>query len=601
MAHGARPREATIEARSPWAACRPLLMWVGLFSFCANLLMLAVPLYTLQIFDRVLTSRSTETLAMLTLIVVGALAVFGILEAVRSRILVRVSNWFQNTLSPVLFARAVEVAPLHPGSAADGLRDLSTLRGFLSGPGVVHLFDVPWVPIYVGVIVLIHPLLGAVAALGAVALGAMALFSELATRRALGAANAGYAAMLARADGHVRRAEAVGAMGMLPQLVADWQRQNRDVLRDHAAASDRAGLCASITRFLRPTLQVAILGVGAYLVLQRALTPGAMIAASIILSRALAPVEQMVGTWKAFVAARAANRRLNERLAAPMPVRSSTRMPDPEGRVDVERATVTAPGGLVPVLRHVQFSLAPGESLGVIGPSAAGKSSLARLLVGLWPATSGQARLDGVDLFTWDRADLGRHVGYLPQDVDLLDGPVRQVIARMDPGAEDAAVIAAAKLAGAHEMVLRLPLGYDTVIGRDRHQLSGGQRQRLGLARAFYGNPRLLVLDEPNANLDAEGERALIDALEQARALGITAIIIAHRPSVLVHVDKLLILRDGRMEMYGPRAEIMAQVAPQRSAAAGQRTAGAGVIGTAMNVASFQPKRAPGPAAEDAP
>ncbi|HET8727506.1 MAG TPA: ABC transporter transmembrane domain-containing protein, partial [Alphaproteobacteria bacterium] len=358
----ANRREPAAARRHVWAACRPTLLAVGLFSFFANLLMLTVPLYMLQLFDRVLTSRSRETLIMLTVGAAGALIVLGLIEAVRSRILVRISVWLERTMSPAILSRAVEAAASGGRTGrVQGLRDLSTLRGFLTGPGIFHLFDAPWVPLYIAVIFLLHPWLGWIALAGAILLFLMALLSEAVTRKPVNAAGARHVRMLGRADSHAGNAEAIEAMGMLPALVAEWAAEGAETVRLHQKASDRAGLLAATTKVLRLALQIAILAVGVHLAIAREITPGAMIAASIVLSRALAPVEQMIGTWKSFVAARTANRRIAQALAPPATGRGTTRLPVPEGRIDVEHATVIPPGGVTPVLQRIHFGLLPGE------------------------------------------------------------------------------------------------------------------------------------------------------------------------------------------------------------------------------------------------
>ena len=550
-----------------YRACRSAILVVAFFSLFVNVLMLVIPLYMLQVYDRVLASRSEETLAMLTVAALGALVVLGVLEGVRSRILVRVGAWLERALAPELLGQAVRSAlSAARATGAQGLRDLAAVRGFLGGAGIFHLFDAPWVPLYLGVIYLLHPLLGTTALIGGLVLFAVAGLNEWITRRPLGSAGKLSNELYRRAEARMRNAEVIEAMGMLPAVTADWQRENEQVIRLQSAASDRAGTLAALTRFLRLGVQVGILGLGALLAIHQEITAGAMIAASILLARALAPVEQAIGTWRGFVNARAAWDRIRQSLDAATLERGSTTLPVPTGIIDVENATVVAPGREAPVLRNVSFHLDAGETLGVIGPSAAGKTSLARLLVGIWPAQSGKARLDGADVFTWQREDLGRHIGYLPQDVELFDGTVKQNIARMGE-ARDEDVIMAARLAGVHEIILGLPLGYDTLIGEGGIKPSGGQRQRLALARAFYGRPRLLVLDEPNANLDSDGEEALMRALAQARQSRVTTVIIAHRIRVLAATDRILLLRDGRAELFGEREAVLARLTGKPAAA----------------------------------
>jgi len=550
-----------IDARHVLRACTKSFAAIGGFSLFLNLLMLSVPLYSLQLFDRVLTSQNVATLALLSIAVAIALLLFGFLEVMRSHVMVRISIWIDRVLGPELLACGIRNAPLiNHKDSLQTLRDLSALRGFVSGAGVFHLFDSPWVPIYVVVIFFMNPFLGFIALFGAIILGTLAWINELATRKALANANRLAIKVQNNAESHARNAEVIEAMGMLPRLVEQWRKQSAQVLAMQSIASDRAGLLAGLTKALRFAIQVAIMGVGVSLAIQQKITPGVMIAASIMLGRALAPVEQLIGTWKGFVAAREAYKRIHLRLSLPISERSATQLPTPEGEISVERVTFVPPGSEVPSLQGVSFRLEPGEILGVIGPSAAGKSSLARLLVGVWEPRMGHIRLDGADIYQWERENFGKHVGYVPQDVELFSGTVKQNIARMAPDLVDADVIAAAQLAESHNMILRLPHGYDTQIGESGMSLSAGQRQRVALSRAFYGDIKLLVLDEPNANLDTAGDRALMNAMRHAKQRGITTIIIAHRPSILAEVDKLLVLNEGKVALFGPRAEVMAKL-----------------------------------------
>jgi PrtD family type I secretion system ABC transporter len=563
-----------------------VLLAVAVFGFVANALLLAIPLYTLQVFDRVLTSRSVETLAMLTLLALGALAVFGALDALRARTLVRVACWTRRACGPRILARAVEEAALRPGPApGEALRDLARVRGFLCGPPVVHLLDLPWVPLHLGVVALIHPLLGAVAAAGALLVLLAAAAGELAARRTRGEAADAEVRLAAYADARLRDAEALRAMGMVPAAAAAWARDAAAQAELHRRGADRADLAASAARTLRLSVQVAVVGVGAWLAVRLALTPGAMIAASIVVARALVPVEQMAGAWRAAVEAARADRRLAPRLAVPPVTRGRASAAPPRGRLEVEDATLAAPGGAGPaVLRAVRFDAAPGERIGVIGPSGAGKSALARLLVGLREPSSGAVRLDGLDLRAADPAELGRHVGYLPQECPPPEGPVRRYVARLGEHPDDAAVEEAARLAGAHDAVLRLPRGYDTQLGPGGVPVPAGLARRLALARAFHGRPRLLVLDEPLAHLDGDAERAVLTGLRAARGWGATAIVLGHRAAASGLADRLVLLRDGRVRAFGPRDEVLALLAGERPAAAaaadasGPRPTAAGVV-----------------------
>lgn len=530
------------------------------FSIAINLLMLVSPLYMMQVYDRVLTSRSLPTLVALTGLALALLAVMAALEFVRSRIMVRISAWLDAALNRPMFEAAFRdrVAGAS-GSAAQPLRDLDSVRTFLTGPALLAVLDAPWTPLFILVIFLLHPLLGFVATGGALLLFALALVTELATRDSLTKATRASHAADGFAEASLRNTEAVHAMGMLPGLFDRWTGFREAAVEQQQAASERAGAISSLTKFVRPALQVGMLAAGAYLAVQQIITPGAMIASSIILGRALAPVEAAIGSWRSLVLGRAAYRRLSATLRRHPVLPPSLELPPPKGRLAVEALHAAAPGQTKPILRAVTFSLEAGEMLGVIGPSGAGKSSLARVLGGAWLPLAGNVRLDGADLVRWPREAVGPYIGYLPQDVELFDGSVGDNIARF--GALDAGkVVAAAQAAGAHDMILRLPAGYDTSLGEAGQLLSGGQRQRIGLARALYGDPRLLVLDEPNANLDAEGEEALVAALAVLKANGRTVIVIAHRPSLLANADRVLVLRNGTVEHFGPRQEVMAKL-----------------------------------------
>ena len=540
------------------AACRRVWIGVGLFSACLNMLMLSVPLYMMQLYDRVLSTRNVDTLLVLTAMVAAALVVLGLLDALRGRIMARVGGWLDRELGgPVLSGAVADALRAGGGVSAQGLRDLATVRGYLGGPGVMPLFDSPWAPVFLVIIFLIHPLLGWIALGGAVALFVCAVLNDLATRKKLAEASGVSARALNAADAAIRNADAIAAMGMLPNLVRRWQETGARGRLLLATATDASGSISAFAKVTRFGLQVAMLGVGAYLVILQEMTPGAMIAAAIILGRGLAPLEQLINSWRFFTGARTAYRRLKE-LAdrATGGAGGTTTLPRPVGRVDVEQVSYVPPGVREPVIRQASFHLDGGEVLGVVGPSGAGKTTLVRLIVGSLPPTAGHVRLDGADVRVWPDEDRGRYVGYLPQNVELFAGTVRDNIARLgEAGDED--VVAAAKLAGAHEMILRLPGGYDTLIGPGGVPISGGQHQRIGLARAVFGNPALLVLDEPNAHLDAEGEQALVEAVVGMREKGGTIILIAQRAGIMVQVDKMLVLQAGTVTGFGPREEVL--------------------------------------------
>jgi PrtD family type I secretion system ABC transporter len=560
------------------AGARSAFVLVGLFSLFINLAMLIAPLYMLQVYDRVLTAMSRDTLVMLSLLAGGLLLLNTFVDVARSRLLVRIGSRLDAQLNRPLFETVLRHRlqgaqdPLGPNpatldSASQSLRDLATLRTFLTGAGILALFDAPWTPIYIGLIYLFHPLLGSIALAGAVVILALAIGSEIAARGPLRVSGIASRRSNDFVDSVARNAEAVHAMGMVGNLQRRWRADHEAGVAWQAAASDRVGLINAVAKFVRMGLQVAILGVGAWLVIDQVITGGVMVAASIIMGRALAPVQAAIGGWRGVIEARSARQRLKRTLAVRRDDAAHIKLPTPEGKLFVEDVILRLPGVAEPVLRHIGFTLQPGESLGLIGPSGAGKSSLARLLVGIWRPSYGTVRLDGAEIAAWPKEDVGPSLGYMPQEVELLDGTVGENIARFgEPESEK--VVKAAKLAGTHDLILNLPDGYETRIGGGGCVLSRGQRQRIALARAMYGDPRLIVLDEPNASLDFEGESALRRALLQMQAQGATLVVISHKPSLLASVDKLLVLKDGRVDRFGPRDEITAAmpapVAPAR-------------------------------------
>lgn len=548
------------EIRAALEESRGAFLIVGGFSLFINLMMLTVPIYMLQVYDRVLTSRSEDTLIMLTVLALGLLALSAVVEAARQRLLVRVGVRLQDRLGSVVFDKLL-LGRATTGAELGGqpLRDLETLRGFLTGQGLLAFFDAPWTPIYLALIFLLHPYLGILACAGALVLFGIALWGEIRTRSVLGRAAQSSGAAYNFVEAAARNSEAIRAMGMLSNLRRRWQRHDREGSEWQALASDRAGTLNALAKFIRPSLQIGILGLGAFLAIEQIISPGVMIAASIIMGRALAPVEMAIGSWRNFIGARAARRRLGELLQDPVPAVQRLALPRPKGELRVEELYVRPPGAEKPVVRRVSFALEAGMALGVIGPSAAGKSTLARALVGVWLPLSGHVRLDGAEISDWDPEDIGNHLGYVPQDVELFAGTVAENIARFGDIDSDE-VVAAATAADAHRMILKLPQGYETELGEGASILSGGQRQRLALARALYRKPAFVVLDEPNSNLDAEGEAALRQTLVTLKEWETTVIIVSHRPSVLATVDKLLVLADGQIEMFGTRDEVMSKL-----------------------------------------
>ena len=553
--------------------CKGGFISVGFFSLFINFLMLVPAFYMLQVYDRVIATGSHSTLLMLTLILTLLLATMGGLEWVRSRIMVRLSTRLDLILGPRLYEASFKQALASGGmqASAQPLSDLTGLRQFITGNGLFAFFDAPWLPIYLAVMFLFHPWFGWFAVGCALVLVALAYLNEHLTNAALLEANKQNLTATAFTQKNLRNAEVVDSMGMLGMLRERWQAMNHQVLALQGVASDRGGSIAALSKTFRLLVQSLILGLGAYLAIEQEITPGLMIAGSILLGRALAPIDQMIGAWKGFSAARGQYARLDALLkqVAAEPERMS--LPVPCGEVSAENLVVVPPGAQKPVLAGLNFHVAAGDAVGIIGPSASGKSTLARALLGIWPAAQGKVRLDGADVFAWNREELGQHVGYLPQDVELFEGSINENIARFGP-VDPVAVVEAARLAGVHELILRLPQGYDTVIGATGGGLSGGQRQRIGLARAVYRRPRLIVLDEPNSNLDDVGERALSEAIAKLRQAGCTLFVITHRTSVLNVLDKLMVLREGALAMFGPRDKVLAELnKAQQSAVAAIR------------------------------
>lgn len=536
---------------------------VGIFSIFFNLLVLTLPLYMLSVFTRVLTSKSQETLMLLTIAALSALFIQALLDMIRSRIMGRIGMALDASLTPHVLEAVVRNAAGSGDRDTQPLRDVGEVRGFLSGSSVFTLFDAPFAPFYVAVIFLLHPLLGSVALIGALVLFAIAVFNELSSRKPVEAIVESHYKTQARVDEFVRNADAIEAMGMMPTAVKRWRGQSRSGMAAMSHAMDRGSAATSLAKFVRFSLQIGLFGAGAYLYTENAIQAGSIIAASILMGRALAPVESAIGTWKSVVNAKAAYKRLEALLTSDRFLKQSDRttLPRPSGRIELERVVVMPLRSERLILKGVSLKLNAGQFLGVIGPSGAGKTTLAKVLVGLiTPRGGAGARIDGAELSAWHPDDLGKYIGYLPQDIQLFPGTVRENIARMAPDSDSDDVVKAAKLAGVHEMILGLPQGYDSDIGDGGRFLSAGQRQHIGLARAFYGDPVLLVLDEPNSNLDAVSESALSEALAAAKERGITIVVVTHRPSVLKASDQLLLLKDGVVEMYGPSAEVMARM-----------------------------------------
>jgi PrtD family type I secretion system ABC transporter len=537
---------------------RPGLLAAGGLSIFINLLVFVSPLYTMQIYDRVLTSRNAMTLLLLSLIALALFVSYAALEHFRSRVLVQTGIRFDQLLAGEAFETALAQSLSTSSSHhVQLLRDVDTLREVLSGGVITSLMDVPWTPIFLAMCFLLHPLIGLVALIGALVILTLAFLNERATKAPLIAASLKNLHALDRLTSSLRNAEAIRALGMGPAVRTAWAGMHGQALEQSARAGERGGTLLAISKFLRMAIQVAIMGVGAYLAIQQEISGGVLFAASLIMGRALAPVEAAVSQWKALVAARTSLSRLDHALRTRTTEGRPTQLPPLAGEISVEALTVIVPGSQLPAVADVSFGLAPGEVVAVVGQSGSGKSSLARALVGAWSAARGCVRIDGNDIRHFDPNYLGQSLGYLPQDVELFAGTVRDNIARFRHDASDEAVVEAAQLASAHAMIQRLPKGYDTLIGDNGAGLSGGQRQRIGLARALFGKPVLVVLDEPNANLDGDGDRALADAIQKLRKQHVTIVIINHRPNLLSLVDKIIFMHDGRIGRVGTRDELL--------------------------------------------
>jgi ATP-binding cassette subfamily C protein PrsD len=568
MATSPFPGQATPDSPvlAAFKACRPAFVGVAVFSAFINLLSLTGSIFMLQVYDRVLPSKSAETLLGLAVIMLAAYLLQGVLEAFRTRMLARVGAKFDQHLSARVYntLTTFSIFGVRSGVTTQGVRDLDQVRTFLSGMGPTALLDMPWIPFFFGFCFLLHPWIGVLVLFGGTAIVSLTLLTELWTRQPAKASTISGAARHTIVEMTLRNAESLRAMGMDRTFGERFAAANSRFVDDGLAATDVSGTIGAAAKVFRAILQSAVLALGAYLVITNRMSPGGMIAASILTSRALAPVELAVAYWKAFIAARQSYERLGKTLTFMTVHVERLPLPKPEKSLAVTDLAVSAPGQQRPIIQGISFQLNAGQGLGIIGPSASGKSTLARALIGVWSPLRGTIRLDGAALDHWEPADLGRHIGYLPQDVELFDGTVAENIARFERDYEADDVIQAAREAGAHEMILNLPNGYDTKIGSGGAALSGGQRQRIGLARALYGKPFLVVLDEPNSNLDSEGEDALVGALQSVRGWGGIAIIVTHRPTALAGVDQVAFMANGQIRAIGRRDEVLQAVLRQK-------------------------------------
>ena len=550
------------------AVCRPAFIATAIMSVFINLAMLSLPLYSIQVNDRVIASRNASTLLMLSLIVLVFLVLYAALEYVRSGLQLKASILFDEHLRTSLFdcLLRAETAGV-PVSGVQILRDADTVRDGIASGVIGTLCDVPWIPIFVGLCFLLHPVLGFVALAGAIILFALALLTEKITKSGMLEAGRLSSEASSFAASVLKNGEAVRGLGMGNTVRDRWGVTQAAAVATMASTSERSAAMMAVTKFVRMLVQTGLMGAGAYLAIDQQISPGVMMASSILMGRALAPVEQLVGKWRQLLKIRQSYARLGQLFTALPAQAEQTRLPTPVGKLDVENIVVLPPSGGRPVVKGVSFSIEPGQVVAIVGASGSGKSSLARAIAGVWPVMQGNVRIDGASYRQWDPTQLGKHIGYLPQSVELFAGTIKQNIARL-AAVEDAVVVAAAKAAGAHDLILRLPNGYDTQIGEAGTALSGGTRQRIGLARALFGDPRLIVLDEPNANLDEEGERALAKAISHMKAAGRSVVIVSHRPSILTHVDQILVMSFGLTLAFGPRDTVIANMRGQRVAVA---------------------------------
>lgn len=552
------PKNEITEALSKF---KGVFYTIACFTACVNILMLVPSIYMLEVYDRVLASRNETTLYMLSLMVLGLFALISVLEYIRSMVVIRIGAKMDTFLNNRVYTAAFEQNLRSTGvNAGQALNDLTTIRQFVTGNGMFAFFDAPWFPIYLLVIFVFNFWMGLFALVSVILLVALAWLNEVVSRKPLALANSTAIRSSNLATNNLRNAEVIEAMGMLPNMRKRWYAEHVKFLKLQAEASQKASRVSSITKFVQVSVQSLILGVGALLVIMGDVTSGMMIAGSILLGRALGPVQQIIGVWRQWSSVVSAYHRLQKLLADNPPRIAGMELPKPEGHLSVEGVTAAPPMVQVAVLKSVSFQINAGDCLGVIGPSGSGKSTLARLLVGVWRAAVGKVRLDGADVFLWDKDELGPHIGYLPQDIELFAGTISENIARFGDVDSDQVVVAA-KLAGVHELILRMPEGYDTPIGDGGLGLSGGEKQRIGLARALYGDPSLIVLDEPNSNLDDIGEIALTQAIIRLRQLHKTVILISHRPSIIRETNKLLVLRDGMVSAFGPTDQVLKDLA----------------------------------------
>jgi PrtD family type I secretion system ABC transporter len=541
---------------------RGIVLYLFLISGLINILALTGSLYMMQIYDRALTSGSIPTLVLLSALAIGLYLFQGAFDVIRSQVLVRIGSRLDRKIAPMAHRVAIDM-PRFGFSTSEALergRDVDTVRGFLGGQGPSALFDLPWMPLYLAFVYFLHPLLGAMTLGGAFVLTVLTVISEILTKRLHASTRSAAIARNTIADSNARNADILKAMGFAARAVHRFNEANEEHLKLQSKANDIGGTISAFSRVFRMILQSALLGLGAYLTIKGELSAGAIIACSVTSARALAPVDLAIGNWKSFVAARMALRRLRDTVVALTAAEQPMQLPAPTTSLSVDKITIAVPGSGQVILSDISFELQRGQALGIIGPSAGGKTTMVRALTGIWPVLRGHVRLDGADLAHWREDEIGRHIGYLPQEVSLMDATIEENISRLEPEPDYQKVIEAARAAGVHEMILKMPEGYGTKLGPQGAALSAGQRQRVALARALYGNPFIVIMDEPNSNLDGEGELALTQAIEGIRARGGIAIVIAHRPSALVAVDLVAVVQNGRVVSFGAKQDVLAGI-----------------------------------------
>lgn len=544
-----------------------MVKYILMFGFITNILLLATSIYSMQVLDRVLSSGSIETLVMLTIVVIIALLLLSLIQGARSFSMTMMGSWFENKLSKIVFANAIRSALESRANAnSQQLRDLQTVKTYLTSPGLVSIMDTPWAIIFIIVLFILHTYLGLLALFGGAIVIIVGLISDRATKSLIETNNDNFIKSMKQVDQATRNAEIIEVMGLLKNINNSWDKINDKVQTTQSLSNKRQAVFAEITKFVRLVLQICVTGMGAYLVLRGELSSGAMIASSSLVARALAPFEVVINSWKGYVNARKSYDRLDKAFVKHVDADNAMSLPVPEGRISVENIYFAPQGSQKHIIKGMNFIVEPGDVLVVMGNSGSGKTSLAKLMVGAWQPLIGAIRIDGASIKDWNRQELGQYIGYLPQDIELFSGTVKENIARMDTNPDPDAVVMAAQLAGVHDMILQLPNGYDTEIGMDGSTLSGGQKQRIALARTFFGDPKIIVLDEPNASLDSYGEAALAAAIEFAKEKKITVIIISHRTPILSLATKILMVKDGMVAAFGPKEQVMEQM---KKAAAG--------------------------------